>query len=67
MMVSMSVGVGSASAAIDPGLGDDPLNDMGSLSAITQMVGAQNLWAAGYTGKGVRVALIDTGVTRVLG
>ena len=66
-MVSMLVGVGSAGATIDPGLGYDPLNDMGSLSAITQMVGAQNLWAAGYTGKGVGVALIDTGVTRVPG
>ena len=52
-MVSMLLGVGSAGAAIVPGLGYDPSTDMGSLSAITQIVGAQNLWAAGFTGKGV--------------
>ncbi len=38
---------------------------MGSSAAITQMVGAQGAWAAGITGKGIGIALIDTGVTKV--
>jgi serine protease AprX len=41
--------------------------DTGTLSAITRIVGAQAAWASGYTGKGVDVALIDTGVASVLG
>ena len=32
---------------------------------VTQMVGAQALWAAGHTGQGVDVALVDTGVAPV--
>ena len=50
-----------------PGLGYDPMTDMGSLSAITRMVHAQDLWANGYTGKGIGVAVIDTGITPVPG
>ena len=57
---------GSASAAVDPGLGYDPA-DTGSLSSITQIVGAQAVWAQGYTGAGVDVAVIDTGVSPVPG
>ncbi len=41
--------------------------DTGSMSSISTMVGAQRQWAAGYTGAGIGVALIDTGVTRVGG
>ncbi len=41
--------------------------DTGSLSAISRIVGAQALWNAGYTGKGVDVAVIDTGISRVPG
>jgi len=57
---------GSASAAVVPGLGYDPA-DTGSLSSITQIVGAQAAWAQGYTGAGVDVAVIDTGVSPVPG
>lgn len=53
--------------SIDPALGYDATGDQGSLSNVTKMVGAQTLWAAGYTGKGVDVALIDTGVAPVVG
>jgi hypothetical protein len=42
-------------------------NSLGSLSSVTRIIGAQDLWAAGYTGKGVDVALIDTGVAPVPG
>ena len=46
-------------------LGYDPVSDFGSLFDITQTIGAQSSWRAGYTGKGVDVALIDTGVAPV--
>jgi len=41
--------------------------DTGSLDEITSIVHARESWAAGYTGKGVDVALIDTGVAPVPG
>lgn len=47
--------------------GYDPTADVGSLYNTSQMLGAQNFWKSGYTGKGVGVALIDTGVTPVQG
>ena len=51
--------------SVDPRLGYDAGADSGSMSSITRLVGAQDLWAAGYTGRGVDVALIDTGVAPV--
>jgi serine protease AprX len=54
-----------ASAATDPGY--DAVGDKGSLYNIAEVVGAHASYAAGYTGKGVGVALIDTGVTQVAG
>jgi serine protease AprX len=41
--------------------------DTGSLDEITSIVHARESWSAGYTGKGVDVALIDTGVAPVPG
>jgi serine protease AprX len=41
--------------------------DLGSLDNTTKMIGAQDLWAAGATGQGVDVALVDTGVVPVAG
>ena len=61
------IGAGRAQAATASGLGYDPASDGGSLSMITRIVGAQAMWEKGYTGKGVDVAVIDTGVTRVPG
>jgi serine protease AprX len=52
--------------SIVPSLGYDP-SDTGSLSAVTRIVGAQSGWARGYTGQGVDVAVIDTGVAKVPG
>jgi serine protease AprX len=46
-------------------LGFDYTTQQGSLTNITQWTGAKNLWKAGYTGNGVDVALLDTGVTPV--
>ena len=57
---------GGASAVVDPTLGYDPA-DTGSSSSISRIVGAQGAWAAGWTGAGVDVAVIDTGVAPVPG
>lgn len=60
-------GAAESGPSTPAGLGYDALNDKGSLSLITRAVGAQDMWNAGYTGKGVDVAVIDTGVTKVAG
>lgn len=52
--------------SVVPALGYDPA-DAGSSSSFTQLVGAQAAWAAGYTGAGVDVAVIDTGIAKVPG
>lgn len=45
----------------------EPLTDTGDLASVARIVGARTSWAAGYTGKGIDVALIDTGVAPVPG
>jgi len=45
----------------------DPASDMNSMYNTTAYTGATAWWAAGYTGAGVDVALIDTGVSPVEG
>src|ERR1700751_4839573 len=40
----------------------DPTTDAYSMQSITAGDGVQSWWNAGYTGQGVDVALIDTGV-----
>jgi len=45
----------------------DPAADLFSMASTTTQTGARAWWAAGYTGKGVDVAVIDTGVARVPG
>jgi serine protease AprX len=47
--------------------GYDPATDANSMLNTTAYTGATAWWDAGYTGTGVDVALIDTGVTRVDG
>jgi serine protease AprX len=48
-------------------LGYDPATQNGSMTKVTQLTGATALWKAGYTGKGIDVAVIDTGVAPVPG
>jgi serine protease AprX len=48
-------------------LGYDPVANKGSLWHIGEVVGAHDSYRAGYTGKGVGVAIIDTGVVEVPG
>jgi serine protease AprX len=44
-----------------------PTTNPGSLYSVEQALGVDQAWADGYTGAGVGVALIDTGVTPVEG
>ncbi len=45
----------------------DPSADVNSMDSTTQYTGAQNFWSAGYTGAGIDVAVIDSGVSPVDG
>jgi serine protease AprX len=45
----------------------DPTSDVDSLYNVEQMDGLRAYWSAGYTGQGIGVALIDSGVTPVNG
>ena len=45
----------------------DPASDVNSMAAITAYSGAQAWWDAGFTGRNVDVAIIDTGVSPVQG
>jgi serine protease AprX len=47
--------------------GYDPAADVNSMFNTTQYTGATAWWNAGFTGAGVDVAIIDTGVSRVEG
>jgi serine protease AprX len=51
----------------DPVLGYDVTGDSGSLYLVGQVVHAPQAWNKGWTGKGVDVALIDSGVGPVRG
>jgi serine protease AprX len=62
-----AVVLAAAPASAAGSLGYDAVRDKGSLHNIAEVVGAHASYAAGYTGKGIGVALIDTGVTPVPG
>ena len=47
--------------------GFDGAEDMGSMHNLASQTKAKDLWAAGITGKGIDVALIDSGVVPVKG
>ena len=66
LLGSVARGAGGASASVDPSPGYDPA-DLGSPSSVSRIVGAQAAWAKGFTGAGVDVAVIDTGVSPVPG
>ncbi len=48
-------------------LGYDPATQNGSMTKVTAITGAQQAWRWGWTGAGVDVALLDTGVAPVAG
>ncbi len=68
---TVMVGTGSmnmpAHAQYTSQLGYDPATNKGALWQIAAQVGAHESYRAGYTGKGIGVAIIDTGVTEVPG
>ena len=68
LVVSMTLG-GSIAAAGSAGAETtyDPATDPYSMDALTALTGAEAWWNAGYTGAGVDVAVIDTGVSPVTG
>ena len=45
----------------------DPAGDPASMLNVTQVTGAKGTWSKGVTGRGVDVALVDSGVTAVPG
>lgn len=49
--------------AQSPGFG--PATQGGSMTNVTTLLGVKNLWKAGYTGDGIDVAVIDTGVAPI--
>src|SRR5712692_7329431 len=53
--------------SVDPTLGYDPTGDLGSPTNLASIINATPAYAAGLTGKGVDVALIDSGVAPVDG
>ena len=63
---STSTTASTSTAAANP-LGYDPATNTGSMYAIEAMTGAHTAFKAGWTGKGVDVALLDTGVAPVQG
>jgi serine protease AprX len=60
-------GLAAAHADVNASLGYDAVADKGSLYNIAEVVGAHDAYRRGLTGKGVGVALIDTGVAPVPG
>jgi serine protease AprX len=44
-----------------------PGGELGTMPEVNKAIGADDLWRSGYTGKGVDIALIDTGVVPVEG
>ncbi|MHB8573345.1 MAG: S8 family serine peptidase [Candidatus Dormibacteria bacterium] len=47
--------------------GYNQVTDVGSMYSTTVMTGARNLWSRGITGRGVDVAVIDSGIAAVQG
>jgi len=69
LAVSVSVGGSIATAGVAGAATTtyDPAADPYSMNAVTGLTGAEAWWSAGYTGAGVDVAVIDTGVSPVAG
>ena len=69
LALSLALGVMGVSAGASWGRSAsyDPNSDVNSMASTTLYSGAQAWWNAGYTGKGVDVALIDSGVAPVQG
>ena len=59
--------VGGLVGVVLPGWDDGATTPPVPMTTVAQAIGADDLWSRGYTGKGVGVAVIDTGVVAVEG
>ena len=66
-LASVGVIVSVMAPAASMGVTYSPATDPYSMANTTQWVGAASWWQAGYTGAGIDVAVIDTGVSLVEG
>ena len=64
---SWGASVKPTGAAVTASATYDPATDVNSMASTTLYTGAQAWWNAGYTGRGVDVAVIDSGVAPVAG
>ena len=62
-----TIAAAGAASAVTGASTYDPATDSFSMTAVTQRTGVTGWWNAGYTGSGVDVAVIDTGVSPVAG
>jgi len=65
-VTTAALSIGAAPSHADT-VAYDPAADPFSMPKTTQLIGAEKWWNAGYTGNGVDVAVIDTGVSPVEG
>jgi serine protease AprX len=59
--------LGSVTGILSPGWDDDATTPPVPMSTVADAIGADDLWRDGITGRGVGVALIDTGTVSVKG
>src|SRR3954470_3250799 len=64
---SVSADIRGRLQSVDPALGYDVAGDDGSLYDVAQVTHAKDAWTKGWTGKGVDVALVDSGIAPVQG
>ncbi|MBI4884979.1 MAG: S8 family serine peptidase [Actinobacteria bacterium] len=64
-LVGISLAMLASSISLATGTGNAAATDPTTLTRVVKQIGADAMWAAGYTGKGVDVAVIDTGVAPV--
>lgn len=67
---TLALGAVTATVVAAPavaGTGATPASTTGMLETIAEVTGARDLWACGYAGQGIDVALVDTGVAPVAG
>jgi serine protease AprX len=67
LSVSGPVGVGANPWFADPSVSPTGAPTLPDLASVEQVVGAPQAWASGATGRGVDVAVLDSGVTPVPG
>jgi serine protease AprX len=67
LALGFAAGVAALVCALPASAAYDPSSDVNSMASTTSYLGAQQWWNAGYTGKGIDVAVIDTGVSPVQG